>query len=116
MVTFPLWFKLYIGWFVVTMIFALVSYIGRDKYILKLRELPTEKKARILKSYSLRIKIYKLLLWASPIYLILQPFLIYKYSKSSFFHMTIMTILMYICVLEDFVSKSFLFKKLTRTP
>jgi len=112
MITFPLWFKIFLGWFLFTMIMGIVNYFMRDKYVDKLTKLPIEKKARILKSYSLTIKIYKLFLWASPIYLIVVPFIIYKYSEQSFFHVSVMIILVYIGILKDFLNKRFLFNKI----
>ncbi len=112
MITFPLSFKIFLGWFLFVMILGIVKYFARDKYVHKLMELPTEKKAKLLKSYMLRIKIYKLFFWASPLYLIVIPFIIYKYSRQDFFHMTVMQILLYICLLEDFLYRKFVFGKL----
>ncbi len=112
MITFPWWFKIFLGWFLFAMILGVVKYFARDKYIHKVTKLPPEKKARILKSYSLTIKIYKLLFWTSPIYLLILPFITYTYSKKSFFHITVMEILMYISILEDFLFKRFLFNRI----
>ena len=93
-VTFPLLFKIYLGLFVVTIILApLLHYIRRDKYILKYRELPEEKKIKNLESLMIVIKICKLFLWASPIYLIVLPFLVYTYVKQDFFHVTVLMII-----------------------
>jgi len=96
-VTFPLWFKIYLGLFVVTIILVpLLHYTRRDKYILKYRELPEEKKIKNLESLMIAIKICKLFLWASPIYLIVLPFLCYKYVKQDFFYVTVLMIIVVI--------------------
>jgi hypothetical protein len=93
-------------------ILGIVKYFARDRYVPKLYELPTEKKTRLLKLNMLRIKIYKIFFWASPLYLIVIPFLIYKYQQTEFFHMTVLQILMYIGILEDFLYRKFLAEKL----
>lgn len=113
-VSFPLWFKIYLGWMAATLMLSLLNYIGREKYILKLRKLPPEKRSSILKSFTIRIKLYKLLFWTSPIYLIAIPFVIYTYRRESLFHMAVMLLLMYIGILEDFLSKKLLIREITR--
>ena len=112
MITFPLWFKIFLGWFLFTMILGVVNYFARDKYAHKLMGLPTEKKTRFLKSCVLRIKIYKMFFLASPLYLIVIPFLIYKYNRQDFFHMTVLQILLYIGIVKDFLYRKFLIKKI----
>ena len=112
MITFPLWFKILIGWFLFALILGIVNYFAKDNYVHKLRELPAEKKTRLLNSYMLIIKIYKIFFWASPLYLIVIPILIYKYQQTGLFHMTVLQILMYIVILEDFFYRRFIFEKL----
>ena len=112
MVTFPLWFKIFLAWFLLTIILRVVKYFAIDKYVHKIVELPTGKKAKFLKSSAIVIKIYKFFFWASPLYLIVIPFLIYKYQPAEFFHMTVLQILVYIIILEDFLYRKHLVKKI----
>jgi len=110
-VTFPLRFKIILGWSLLTIILAVVKYFVRDKSIHKIVELPTERKVNFLKSCVFIIKMYKLLFWAFPLQIVLC-FIFYKYLPAEFFHITTLMIIVYFIVLEDFLYRKFLVKKI----
>jgi hypothetical protein len=58
-VTFPLWFKIFLAWFLLAIILGIVKYFARNKCALKVVQLSKEKRATILKSHLMIIKIYK---------------------------------------------------------
>lgn len=112
MVTFPWWFEIFLAWFLLTIIMGVVRYFTRDKRVHKIDELPTERKEKILESCAILIKIYKFFFWASPLYLVVIPFIIYKQQPAEFFHMTTMQIAVFITILQDFLYRKFLLKKI----
>lgn len=102
MLTFPMWFEIFLGWFLLAIILGIVNYSMKDMYVYKIAQLPSERKIRI-RNASLRIiKIYKIFFYASPIYLVALPLLLYKYNKQDFFHVTVLEFLIYILILMDF--------------
>lgn len=112
MITFPLWFMIFLGWFLFIVILGILNYSMRDKYIHRLMGLSSERKLRLLKSHMLIIKIYKIFFYVSPFYLIAIPFLVYKYSKQDFFHITVLQVLLYVLILKDFLYRKFMAEKL----
>jgi len=112
MVTFPLWFKIFLGCSLFSVILGMIKYFVRDKYVNAIVKLPTERKAKFLKSYVNMIKLYKLFFWvASPLYLVIPP-LTYKYSPANFFHVTTTEIIIYIIILQNFLYRKHVVNKI----
>jgi hypothetical protein len=60
MITFPLWFKIFLGWGVFSIIWQTYLLLTKDKYIAKIKRLPDEKKEKKIKGNSQAIKAFKL--------------------------------------------------------
>ena len=103
MITFPLWFKIFLGWFGFLIITGTTRFLSKNKYIDSIKKMPDEKKEKLNKTYSFVLFILKFILWAIPINLFLVPYLIYKYSPDNFFHISVMMIIAYILVTEEFL-------------
>jgi hypothetical protein len=112
MLAIPLWFKILLAWFLLAITLGLVKYFARDKYVHRNIQSSKEKRATIFKSNLMIIKLYKYFFWSSPLFLIVIPFLTYKYDRTEFFHITVLQILLYILIFQDFQFRKFLIKKL----
>jgi hypothetical protein len=107
MITFPLWFKIFLGWGVFSIIWQTYLLLTKDKYIAKIKRLPDEKKEKKIKGNSQAIKAFKLFFWVTPVYLILVPYLFYIYVLEELFHYFVMIIITYVVTIEGFlISKS----------
>ena len=104
-------FKIFIGWFILIIISALVKYFKKDKYVQKIVELPTEKKEETLKIFASVLRLYRLFLWVSPLF-IFTCYLCYKYVPEEFFHITTLIIMVYIFIIEDFIYRKNLIKQI----
>jgi len=103
MVTFPLWFNIFLIWGVLSLICETYLLLTRAKHIDKIKRLPDETKANKIEANYRTIKILKLFFWAAPVYLILTPFLFYLYTPAELFHYFIMIIIAYILGIECFL-------------
>ena len=63
---------------------------------------PENKINELRKRYSNIITLYKIMLFATPIYLILIPYLIYIYRPQEFFHVVTIFIIMYVFIIESY--------------
>ena len=76
--------------------------LRKSKVVTSLANMPQGKLLSIEEGYNAIILVYKILLMASPFYLLGIPFILYIYLKDSFLYGTIVIALMYIVVLEDY--------------
>ena len=113
MITFSLLFKILCGWFVLDIIWYLIIYIKKDKYIHKFRKLPAESRELTIKVFRLLIITYKIFLWASPIYLIVLPVFIYKNVKQDSFYVIAMLFMVYFLILTEFLYRRSLLKEIS---
>ena len=103
MITFPLWFKLFLGFFGLLIITGTIRRLTKNKYIDSVNKLSAEKKEQFVQTNSSLVKITKLFLWISPILLLLIPFILYTYSPSFFFHYFVMMCIVFIIVTDEFL-------------
>ncbi len=103
MITFPLWFKIYIGWGVFFIIWNSYLLLAKDKYIAKIRQLPDEKLEEKIKGYNTIVKVLKLFFWAAPFYLILIPYIFYIYISEELFHYCVMIIILYLLTIGTYL-------------
>lgn len=103
MITFPFWFKIFLGCFGMLIISGAIRRLYKNKYLDGVSKLSPEKKNKLIENSSFLVKILKIFLWLLPINLILVPSLVYKYSPSDFFHIFVMMCIIYILVAEEFL-------------
>jgi hypothetical protein len=101
-ISFPLWYKIFLGWFGLTIITGIFRRLSKNKIIEAIKKSPKENVEKIVNSYSKLLKIYKIYLLAFPLTLILLPYLTYVYSRYNLFHTTSILLLMYVVVIEDY--------------
>jgi hypothetical protein len=112
MVAFPLWFKIFLGWFAYWIITGILKHLSKEKTIIRFKTLPQDKKDKMLYIHSMRIKIDKFLFWCSPLYLFVVPFIIYTYQSAEFIKIMVLMISIYIVTIEDIMYRKSLIKKL----
>ncbi len=103
MITFPFWFKIFLGWFGLLIITGTIRFLSKNKYIDSIRKLPDEKREKLNKTYSSLLLMLKVFLWALPLNLILIPYLVYTYSPVYFFHIFVMMVIVYVLATEEFL-------------
>jgi hypothetical protein len=103
MITFPFWFKIFIAYGLLSIIWQTYLLLNKAKHINKIKQLPEDKKAKKIRGRSKVIKILKLFLWAAPVYLILMSYALYRQNKLELFHYSVMMIILYIIIIECFV-------------
>ena len=111
MITFPFWFTIFVTFGIIFIIHTSYILFTKDRYIDKyINKLSSDKIERRIKAYSRIIKVLKLLFWATPVYLIVIPYIFYTYLSSDiFFHYFVMMIITYILLIEAFlIDKSML--------
>lgn len=99
----PIWFKLFLGLFGILILTGTIRYCLKGKTILTVAKLTVEKKDALIRKHSTIIKVYKIFLWMTPLYLIVIPIIIYIYSRSDFIYFLILMVLIVVVVLEDFI-------------
>jgi hypothetical protein len=111
-ITFPFWFKLFLGLSAITIISGIIKYLSLNKHVIIYRELPDEKRNRIIKSYRTVVTLYKIFLWAAPLQLIVIPYIFYIYIPEKLFHIIVMMPLIYLFVIEDFFFRRYMLRKI----
>jgi hypothetical protein len=76
--------------------------LKKGKLECSLPDMPIEKLLAFQNGYKTIMTIYKICFWTSPINLIVMPIILYLYSKSNFLYVTVLIILIYVTILEDF--------------
>ena len=104
--TFPaVMFKITIVLFVLLLITGTARRLVINKTIKAVFELPEEKRKRLIRVYAQTISIWRMLLWAAPIYLLAVPIAIYFFLPD-YFRLTITLMIgAYIMFVDDFFYK-----------
>ena len=103
MITFPFWFKIFIGLFAFCIVTGAIRFFTKNKLISTLRKSPDEKKNKLLRIYTMEIKVNKIFLMLAPLNLILVPYIFYLYRPQNFFHIVVMMCIIYILIVEDYL-------------
>lgn len=114
MITFPLWFKIGIGGFGLLIVTGTVRILSKNRHIDSIRGLPAEKRAKLIKTYSLLLLTCKVMLWALPLNLVLVPFLVYIHNPEDFFHVFVGAAIVYVLVTEEFLLRRSLLNALQK--
>ena len=69
MVTFPFWFKLFLGLCAFSIVTQAIRYFTKNKLISTFEKYPDKKRNKLLRIYAVEIKINKIFLMLGPIYL-----------------------------------------------
>lgn len=88
---------------------AVVMLLLREKLYDGLRKLPKERKERLLPNYNRQYKMYKLILWQTPLYA-LAIFLIYKYAPSielDFINIAVIAVAFYLGAISSVSNKKY---------
>ena len=104
----PRWFQIFLGLFAFLLVTMVIRRLSR--FTKRIIFLPKDKRERLTHSRLTIIKINKIMFILSPVYLIIIPLIFYAYrSYQDFIYTTVMFILLYIIIFEDFMfSKSIL--------
>ncbi len=109
-ISFPLWYKIILGLAGILVITGITRRLSKNKTIDAITSLPEERIEKLTKASSAAIKIHKIFLLATPLYLILIPCLTYIYTSDYFFHITSMLLIMYVFIIEDYFYRRSLIK------
>jgi uncharacterized membrane protein len=88
---------------------AVVMLLLRDKLYDGLRKLSKERRERLLANYNRQYKLYKFILWQSPLYVVVI-FLIYKYDPSielNFINIAIIAVAFYLSAISSVFNKKY---------
>ena len=114
MITFPFWFKIFLGLCAFCIVTQAIRFLTKNKLILTFQKYPDQKKNKLLRKYTLEIKINKIFLMLSPINLIIIPYLVYLYRPQNFFHIAAMMCFVYIFWIEDYLFIKSVLKNLNK--
>ena len=103
---FPLWFDMFLGCFAFSVIMSIVVRFLQVKNSQAYVELPKIKKDKLIRLYTRQVKIFKIMFWLAPLYLLVIPILIYKYAPTeSLLQIIILEILAYIGVILVYMNR-----------
>jgi len=106
------------SWLTTILVFCVFSILGAIKLlakgmlIRKTMELPKERRAKLLQFSRATVIIFKILLWSIPLCLLVIRLLPRDYRPQNSSDMTALLILVYIIILEEFLYRKSLIKKL----
>jgi membrane protease YdiL (CAAX protease family) len=106
------------SWLTTILVFCVFSILGAIKLlakgmlIRKTMELPKERRAKLLQFSRATVIIFKILLWSIPLCLLVIRLLPSDYRPQNSSDMTALLILVYIIILEEFLYRKSLIKKL----
>ena len=115
MIAFPLWFKIFLGVFCFLIFTGAFRRIRMVKVVQSIKGLPVERKKRFIKSYETAVKAHTILLILIPLNLIAVPYFIYKYQSENFFHLSVLMVLVYLTVIDDFLYRRSISNKVKET-
>ena len=107
----PLFFKIVYALALLSLLGFTYSVFLINRSVERVKKLTAEKRIKYTAGVKKILKMYKFLFWISPLYLIIIPFITYKYAQDDFYHWTICMFLMYLQILFDYsIRKLFLSK------
>lgn len=115
MMTFSLWFKIFLGFFCFLIITGTFRRFSMGKIVQAVKELPIEKKEKFVSSYQSVLKILKVLLYMIPINMIAVPYFVYKYRPDNFFHIFVLEFIVYLLIADDVLFRRSILKKVKET-
>ena len=110
----PLIFKIIYGLSAFMIISGLMKYCTRNKIANLIQNYPEQRKEKIVRSYVNTLKVYKIMFWLSPVYLIIVPYIIYIYDQKDFTYLLIAMFFIYIYTLLDFFLRKSILSKIPK--
>jgi hypothetical protein len=113
MIMSPLFFKFFVGFSIFILATGILKHFSlKKKSIEAFNSAPPEQKNKTLDSYRSLVKLYKIFLYSSPIYLLLIPYFIHKYTDQDYTQLLIINIILFLIVLNDFMYRNSLLNNL----
>ena len=109
---FPLWFKIFLGFFLWTMVTGTIRRLKRSKYVQRIKEASANNRKKIIDSSAKLLLISKIFLFCAPLNLIALPYILYKQAADSFIQMTASIIFIYILMIDEYTYGRYLLKEL----
>ena len=94
--------------FALVLLFAIFRYIFKGKYAESFSKMPDATRERLLSTDIVLIKIFSILLWFSPFYLIFFPIVLFAYFKDFALVGTICMVLFFIMLLQEYLFRKWL--------
>lgn len=101
MITFPLWLNIILGVVGIHLILVAILILLKNKTIDSFNKLSSEKKNKLVSSYSRYVKYLKYSLWLMPINLIFVPYILYLYLPNNAFHFFIFMVVSYVSIIAS---------------
>ncbi len=117
MITYPLWFKVFLGFGCFAVIIGLLKHFAKNKMVDSINLWPNEKKKKIITSYTRMILIEKIYVYSTPVIF----FVLYGCYKSrpehpeTFFHIMVIEFICLILLTNDLIYKRSILKKVKET-
>lgn len=109
---FPLWFKLFLGLFLWTMVTGTIRRLKRSKYVEIIKAAPAKSRNKIMKVSSKILLISKIFLFCAPLNLIALPYILYYQAADSFIYLTASMIIIYILMIDEYAYRRYLLREL----
>jgi len=106
-------FKTLVGLFAVSVFLSIYKHLSKRKLIERILQLPEEKRQIYIRSDSELILIYKMLLWNMPVILLAFVLTTYVFLPQ-FSYFTIVIVLGYIVILEDYFYRKSVLKAIDK--
>jgi small-conductance mechanosensitive channel len=88
--------------------FALFRYIYRERYAEAFLRLPDGNRERFIKLEKRMVYLFRIVLWLSPIYLIVLPLSMFFYLREAFLATTVSMILFCVTLLQEYSLRKWL--------
>jgi hypothetical protein len=95
---------------ILILLFAVFRFIFREKYAEGLSRLRGARRERLLKTDRTLIDYFRILLWLSPVYLIVLPIALFFYEREVFPIATISMVLFVGMILQEYLFRKWLIK------
>jgi hypothetical protein len=90
------------------LIFAVFRFVFRERYARGFSQMPGASRDRLLQADRRLMVVFKVLLWLSPLYVIVIPLLLFYVERDSFLAVTICMVLLVITVLQEYLFRKWL--------
>lgn len=101
-----------LGWFGIFLVIVSSKYRFKDKLAEAIWISSPERKEKQTRFYSIAVKYYIIFFWFSPLYLAGAPYAAYVYYRADFIFCFVLTLILFIILVEDFLIKRWVLAKL----
>ena len=111
MVTFPLWFMIFIGLLSLLIISRILTYLLMPQMVNKYFTYTIEERKKYVNKYEFMKKFYKIAIFITPINLVVFPFIFYMYFPKYYFHATTIVVTISLMQFMNYFYVKLLLKK-----